>query len=271
MQLSHGNKSPRKTVLITGASSGFGLEFAKIFAREHYDVILIARPRGVLKKIAKDISTTYGVRTYVYEADLSVPKAADNLENWVKKEKLTIDCLINNVGIGIYGKFVENSLDRERELIQLNITLLTELCHKFIPGMIQKGGGHVLNIASIAAFQPGPYYATYFASKAYVLLFSEALALEYENNNVVISALCPGPASTRFFEKAQMSQNSLILKSSLGDPKVVAEAGYEGLMKGKQIIIPGLKNKVISSGYRILSRRAIAKITQKIIENAARG
>lgn len=271
MQPSRARKTSEKTVLITGASSGFGLEFAKIFAREQYDVILISRPRGVLKKIAKDLSTSYGVSAHVYEADLSIPGAADKLHGWVKKEGLTVDCLINNVGIGIYGKFVENSLDRERELIQLNITLLTELCHIFIPEMIKRGGGHVLNIASIAAFQPGPYYATYFASKAYVLLFSEALAVEYEKDNVVISALCPGPASTRFFEKARMSQDSMILKSSLEDPKVVAEAGYEGLMKGKQIIIPGLKNKVISSGYRILSRRAMVKITQKIIENAARG
>lgn len=258
-----------KTVLITGATSGFGLEFARIFARHGYDLILTARNEKNLKKIAAELKSRYSAHIYYFGTDLSKPRAAEALYNWTVSKKLKVGCLINNAGIGNYGRFIDIALDKERELLELNIVVLTELCHKFIPDMIRRGGGKILNVASIAAFQAGAFYATYFASKAYVLLFSEALAEEYNEDNITVSALCPGPSRTRFFEKAKMTTKSLLLRASFLDPRAVAEAGFRGLMRGDIIITPGLRYKLLSKSYRILPRTIIARITKILIETAA--
>lgn len=260
-----------KIALITGASSGFGLEFAHLFARDGYNLIITARPDTKLESTAKKIREEYHIQVYPYNIDLSGHMAAQKLYQWVKQQKLRVNCLINNAGIGNFGRFAENSLEREHELLELNIVSLAELCHQFIPDMIAAGGGKILNVASIAAFQPGAYYATYFASKAFVLLFSEALALEYAKDNITVTALCPGVSRTNFFKRARMAETSSMLQLHLKTADFVAKAGYQGLMKGSRIVIPGFRNKLISKSYRILPRSMLAHITKKMVEIASRG
>ena len=268
------NKAGRhkgKIALITGASSGFGLEFAKLFAQDGYDLIITARPDSELEPIARELATTYQIKVYTHLIDLSETHSAQKLYRWVEEQSLKISFLINNAGIGVYGRFADNSLEREHELLELNVVSLAELCHQFIPQMVAGGGGRILNVASIAAFQPGAYYATYFASKAFVLLFSEALALEYAKENITVTALCPGVSRTNFFKRAGMPESSRLLQSQLKNAGFVAKAGYRGLMKGSRMVTPGLRNKLVSKSYRFLPRSVIARITKKMVETAGRG
>lgn len=264
-------KHEGKTALITGASSGFGLEFAKLFATDGCELIVTARPGTEIEKIAAELQKNYGVPVKAFSIDLSEYGSAKKLYDLVKNSALSVDFLINNAGIGNFGRFADNSFEREHELLELNVVSLAELCHHFIPDMVKKGGGRILNVASIAAFQAGAYYATYFASKAFVLLFSEAVALEYKKDNITVTALCPGISRTNFFKRAGMPESSPLLQTAMGPAYRVAKAGYVGMLKGKQIVTPGIKNKFISKTYRWLPRKAIAKVTQKLVEVAGRG
>jgi uncharacterized protein len=257
-----------KAALITGASSGFGLEFAKLFAADKCDLVITSRPGTEIEKLAKELAKEYGIKVFPMEIDMSQANAAKKIFDAVKEKKIKIDYLINNAGIGNFGRFADNPFEKEHELLELNIVTLAELCHHFIPEMVKNGGGKILNVASIAAFQPGAYYATYFASKAFVLLFSEALAMEYKKDNITVTALCPGVSRTNFFKRAGMRENSWLLQINLGDAKKVARAGYKGLLKGKTIVTPGLRNKFVSKNYRWLPRKVIGAITKKMVEIA---
>jgi len=260
-----------KIALITGSSSGFGLEFSNLFAADGCELIITARPGTDIASIGKQLHEIYSVPVTTFEIDLSEHGSAKKLYDFVKSKGKNVDFLINNAGIGNFGRFADNSLEREHELLELNVVSLAELCHHFIPDMVKKGGGKILNVASIAAFQAGAYYATYFASKAFVLLFSEALALEYKKDKITVTALCPGISRTNFFKRAGMPVSSPVLQTAMGPAYLVAKAGYKGMLKGKQIVTPGLKNKFISKSYRWLPRKAIAKVTQKLVEIAGRG
>jgi uncharacterized protein len=257
-----------KVALITGASSGFGLEFAKLFAKDKFDLVITARPDSDIEKTAEDLKKDYGVNVIPLKIDLSEADSAGKLFKIIKDRKINVDYLINNAGIGNFGRFADNAFEKEHELLELNIVSLAELCHHFIPDMVKRGGGRILNVASIAAFQAGAYYATYFASKAFVLLFSEALAIEYKKDNITVTALCPGISKTNFFKRAGMKENHWIMKLSMGEAAKVAKAGYKGIMKGKRIVTPGLKNKFISKSYRWIPRRTLAAITKKLVEIA---
>ncbi len=270
-EMKKSNAKFQGAALITGASSGFGLEFAKLFAADGYDLLVTARPGSKLAKIATDLAGQYGVRVEFTELDLAEPASAAQLHAWTTKLGWKVSYLINNAGVGIYGKFASNAWSRELELIELNVRALAELCHLYLPDMAGYGGGRVLNVSSIAAFQPGAYYSTYFASKAFVLLFSEALALESAEDNITVTTLCPGVSRTNFFDRAQMKRSSLILRTYLMNPKDVASAGYRGLHRGAGLVTPGLRNQVVSKSYRWLPRQAIAKITRELVKNAARG
>jgi short-subunit dehydrogenase len=263
--------SKSKVALITGASSGFGLEFARLFAKDHHDLVITARPGSDLSKIALEIEKKYAVRVLPIEIDLSEENAAKKLYDQIKEKDLNVYFLINNAGIGSFGRFADNSFQKEHELLQLNVVALAELCHHFIPDMVKGGGGKILNLASIAAFQPGAYYATYFSSKAFVLLFSEALALEYKKDNITVTTLCPGVSRTNFFNRAGMKTSSWLMKLYLGEARKVALAGYNGLLKGKTLVTPGMRNKLVAQSYRWLPRKVIAGITKKIVEVASRG
>ncbi|MBI5044413.1 MAG: SDR family oxidoreductase [Candidatus Levybacteria bacterium] len=263
--------SPKKSVLITGASSGIGKEFARVFAENGYDLLLTGRAESELKKIAYDIQESYGVEVAIKAIDLTTNNAAEKLFDWAITIEPRITCLVNNAGIGNYGKFSKIPWEKENELLQLNITVLTRLCHLFIPYFKEKREGYILNVASMAGFQPGPYFSTYYASKSYVLLFTEALALEHKNDNIHISALCPGPSPTNFFKRANFPNSSFVLKFSMLSPAKVARIGYKGLMQGKTIIIPSFKYHAIPLGSRFFPRKTTAKISKKFVEIASRG
>ena len=259
----------RKTALITGASAGFGYEFAKLFAQDGYNLVLTALHGEKLTRVAKKLSKQYGVGVVCTELDLSLPGAASKLHKWVSKQNISVDFLVNNAGIGLYGRFTDHTLAQEQGLIQLNVNALAELCHLFIPDMVKAGGGKILNVASIAAFQAGPYYASYFASKAFVLLLSEALYYEYAPDNVTVTAVCPGVSRTGFFKRAGMREDSRMLQGYFMEAPDVAAAGYRAMMKGKRIVIPGNRNRFVALGYRLFPRGVINRITRQLVSSSA--
>jgi uncharacterized protein len=260
----------KPTALITGASSGFGAEFCKLFAADGHDLVITSRHDEDLTTQAAELEKAYGVKVWHFPQDLSKPGSATKLFEWTQKQKINVSILVNNAGIGLFGHFADHKLEQEQALLQLNMTSLTELCHLYIPQMKQHGGGKILNIASIAAFQAGPLYATYFASKGYVLLFSEALHEEYAKDNIVVSTLCPGVSKTQFFKNAAMPEDSALLQGYLMTAEQVAEAGYAGLQANKRVIVPGFRNKLVALGYRILPRATITHIAYKLISKTGR-
>src|SRR5277367_149242 len=191
-----------KTALITGASFGIGLELARIFAREGYSLVLVARTADRLRQLASELEKNHGTRSLILAVDLTDPGASAYVLDQTTRADLQVDVLVNNAGFGQYGLFAENDLEECLRQIQLNITTLTHLTRLYLPAMIERKTGGILNVASTAAFQPGPLMAVYFATKAYVLHFSEALANELHGKGVTVSCLCPGPTATEFQERA---------------------------------------------------------------------
>ncbi len=261
----------RQVALITGASTGIGREFARIFARHGHDLLLIANVEKQLKTVAQELSQTTSVKVDILCLDLTHPLAGEKITKYIEKQGLRVSILVNNAGIGNYGKFSSVPWEKQKHLLDLNIGALTELCHRMIRHMQKHGGGKILNVASMAGFGPGPYWATYYASKAYVLLFTEALREEYRKDNIVISAVCPGPSPTMFLPKAPMSDSSRLMRTFMVPPARIAELGYQGFMKGKDIIIPGLIFRLVPLGARLLPRRWITKISRILVEIAAKG
>jgi hypothetical protein len=256
----------RKTALITGASGGIGYEFARIFAREGYNLVLVARTESKLAQIKGDLEKKHGISVKVLAKDLAEPSAPQEIFSELQGESISVDALINNAGFTVYGPFAETSLQKELELLQVNMVALTHLTKLFLPGMIEKGWGKVLNVASTAAFQPGPLMACYYASKAYVLFFSEALAVELEGTGITVTALCPGPTETGFQKRGNMEDSKLVAGRKIMDARTVAKAGYRALMKGQPVVIPGLSNLVIAEAVRFMPRRLVARIVGRAQE-----
>ena len=247
------------TALITGASSGIGLELARIFARESYRVVLVARNEKRLEEIAQELRPA---DDQVIGIDLSLPGAAEEIHSKLPK----IDVLVNNAGFGVFGKFVEKGLAEELNMMQLNMTALVILTRLYLPSMIAAGRGKIMNVASTAAFQPGPLMAIYFATKAFVLSFSEAIANELEGTGVTVTALCPGPTTSDFQARAQMQNSGLVKGRKMMDARKVAEAGYRALMAGKRIEIPGLANKLLTQSLRFSPRSMVTKMVRRMQE-----
>jgi hypothetical protein len=247
------------TALITGASGGIGLELARIFAREGYRVVLVARNEKRLKEIAQELRPA---ESEVIALDLSLPGAAEEIHGKTSK----VDVLVNNAGFGVFGKFVEKGLAEELNMMQLNMTALVILTRLYLPSMIAAGSGKIMNLASTAAFQPGPLMAIYFATKAFVLSFSEAIANELEGTGVTVTALCPGPTTSDFQERAQMQNSGLVKGRKMMDARTVAEAGYRALMAGKRIEIPGLANKLLIQSLRLSPRSIVTKMVRRMQE-----
>jgi short-subunit dehydrogenase len=197
-------QTQKKTALITGASGGIGLDLARLFAEGGYDVVLVARTESKLKELATELASKHGVSARAVAADLADPAAPAQLMERLKAEGVQVDVLVNNAGYGGYGTFAETELDAELKMIQLNISALTALSKAVLPGMLARKSGRILNVASTAAFQPGPLMAVYYATKAYVLSFSEALANETKGTGVTVTCLCPGPTKTGFQQQAKM-------------------------------------------------------------------
>jgi len=248
-------------VLVTGASSGIGYELAKRFARDGHDLVLVARSREKLEAIGKELIGTAGVQVKRIAKDLSRPRAAEETFDELTRESIPIEVLVNCAGFGTYGAFAETDIVAEREMIQLNVVALTELTKLAVRAMVRRGNGRVLNVASTAAFQPGPRMAVYYATKAYVLSFSEALANELDGTGVAVSTLCPGPTRTGFGVRARM-EGARVYKTGVMDAAAAAEAGYHGLKNGKAVIIPGLRNKLIALAARLAPRKLVIATTR---------
>lgn len=268
-----------KTVLITGASSGIGYEFAKIYAENGYNLVVVARNEDKLEVLKKEIleKISKNVKITVIEADLSQENAAERLYNQIKSNNLKIDTLVNNAGIGIYGKFSEfdeEMMKKNDSMINLNIKAVVELTRLFLADMMKAGNGEILNVSSIAAFMPGPLMSTYYASKAFIQSFTEAIREELRDDicgkNIKISALCPGPTATEFEKSSNLEKSSLFERMKVMIAKKVAEIGYKEFQKGKAIIIPGIFNRIAVFGTRFLSRKFIVKTARKLQEKKER-
>jgi uncharacterized protein len=257
----------QETALITGASFGLGLEFAKLFAQDGYNLVLTARSGQVLEELAQELHHKYGIQVHVIAKDLSAPNAPKDIVDEIERLGITIDILVNNAGFGVYGPFAKTNVDKELQLLQVNIVALTQLTKLLLPGMIQRRSGKILNVSSTAAFQPGPLMAVYYASKAYVLSFSEAIAYELKGTGVTLSVLCPGPTITNFQTSANMELSKLFTRKGMVlDAKTVATAGYKGLMSGKRLIIPGFLNKLPVFFLRFAPRSIVPAVVRKIQE-----
>lgn len=235
-----------KTVLITGASSGIGAEFARVFAQNSYQLVLVARRKEKLEALANELSEKYKVKTYIFPFDLSQPGAADAVLEYVKGQGITIDTLVNNAGFGDFGPFLETNWEKENQMMQLNMVALTHLTKVFAKEMVEKNiKGAILNVASTAAFQPGPLWAVYFATKAYVLSFTEAIAFEFRNQGIKVTALCPGPTESEFGAVANVVSSDLF-DSKIPDSRQVAKFGFKQLMKNKTVAVHGFKNRFLA-------------------------
>jgi short-subunit dehydrogenase len=251
----------RPVALITGASSGIGREFVRIFAQSACDVVLVARDVNRLEEIAQQ-ARALGVSATVIGKDLSLSTSAPEIFSCLQESGTEIDFLINNAGLGTHGPFASIPMEADLRLLQVNIVALTQLTKLFLPGMIQRRRGKVLNVASLAAFQPGPLMATYFASKAYVLSVSEALAYEVAGTGVTVTALCPGPVRTEFRKRAG-SEGKRTLGRTM-DPASVARAGYRGMMRGRRIVIPNIGGRLVAMLGRLAPRALLTWAAAKM-------
>jgi len=258
----------KKTALITGASGGIGFELAKLFAADGYDLVLVARTRETLQKLAEELSARYGVRAEVLPKDLALPGAPEEIHRQLGQSGVAVDILVNNAGFGTFGFFAETPPASTMEMLQVNMTALTHLTRLFVEDMRSKKFGRILNVASTAAFQPGPLMAVYYATKAYVLSFSEALANELRGTGVSVTVLCPGPTHTGFQKRAHMEGSPLTSGGNLPvmDAATVARIGYRGLMKGKTIVIPGFVNRLLVFSVRFGPRSVVTSIARRLQE-----
>ena len=243
--------------MVTGASAGLGAEFARLCAARGEALVLVARRRDRLEALAAELGGAE-----IVAMDLAVPGASARLLAEIEQRRLHVDCLINNAGFGLVGRFAALPLARQREIIDLNIGALTELTHLVLPGMIERRSGRILNVASTAAFQAGPGFAVYFASKAFVLSFTEALHQELKGKGIKVSALCPGPTATEFGEVAGYRSNVPDFVSA--DARSVCEAGLRGLERNQAVIVPGLFNKVTAQSSRFLPRAVIRRVVARL-------
>lgn len=247
------------TVLITGASTGIGYELTKLFAKDNYNLVLVARNIEKLNSMANEIQEKYGVQVKAVGKDLSLPDSSYEIFKEITGCNIDIDVLVNNAGSGSCGLFHEIDYEKDIEMIQLNVTSLTCLTKLFARKMIEKGNGKILNVASTGAYQPGPYIAVYYATKAYVLSFSEAIYNELKDYGITVTTICPGATKTEFSKRA----GKMDIKTAM-DPKTVAISAFNGLKKNKRLIIPGTANKIAIIASKLLPGSILAKTVGKI-------
>ncbi len=254
-----------RRALITGASGGIGYELAGVFAREGWNLILVARGLSKMKVLAEKLTKSYGISVSVIGKDLSLAAAPRELFQETQLKGLQVDALVNNAGFGSYGLFSQSDLTTSTDMLELNVVALTKLTRLYLDPMLQNKKGWIMNVASTAAFQPGPLMAVYYASKAYVLSFSEALSNELKATGVSVTVLCPGATETGFRDAAQMGQSKLFKKRVMLADRVARE-GYRGMMEHKVIVIPGLKNKILASSVRFSPRSIVPIVVRKMME-----
>ena len=252
-----------KTALITGSSNGIGYELAKIHAEKGDNLVLVARSISKLDELKKELEVKNKILVYTICKDLSLPEAAREVYDELKQKNITIDYLINNAGLGDFALFAESDWEKQKEMINLNITALTYLTWLFLTDMIKKGSGKIMNVASTAAFQPGPTMSVYFATKAFVLSFSEALDTEVRDKGITVTALCPGSTESGF-HAAAMGDSKLVKERRLPSSKQVADYGYRAMMKGRTVAIHGIMNAIMANAVRFIPRAIIVKSVKKI-------
>lgn len=250
-----------KTAVITGASSGLGLEFVKLFANDGYNLVVIARNEQKLLEIKQNYPT---INVTVIPKDLSKPGTIIEIVNELDMQQIQVDVLVNNAGFGLLGSFESLSIEQQLNMIQLNISSLTELTYHLLPKLKMSESGKILNVASTAAFQPGPNMAVYYATKAFVLSFSEALAEELKEHNITVTTLCPGATKTNFSSVAKVENTKMFSNAMSSD--VVAQQGYRALMQGKGVVITGGSNKVGALAAKFLPRRTAAKVAKLVMK-----
>lgn len=239
---------------------------AQLFAREGHNLVLVARNQETLLKLAEKLEQEYGIRAIVISKDLSLSSTPEEIFSELSEKSIPVHILVNNAGFGTRGMFSEADIDSQLKMIQVNMTALTHLTRLFLEGMLRSRKGRILNVASTAAFQPGPLMAVYYATKAYVLSFSEALASELRGSGVTVTALCPGPTRTEFQRRAGM-EGSRLFRSGVMDSRTVAEAGYRGLMKGKAVVIPGLRNRLVALAVKLVPRKWVIGAVRRMNDN----
>lgn len=248
-----------QTALITGASSGIGRALAQQFAVHGYDVVLVARSTGTLEEVARTLVTS--VR--VLSADLSKTGSAAALVEQLRQGGIQVDVLVNNAGFGLQGEFTALPFDQQIEMIQLNVVTLTELTRLLLPGMLQRRSGGVLNVASTAAFQPGPLMSVYYATKAFVLSFTEGIAEEVVGRGVKVTCLCPGPTETAFADRAGMRGTNLF-KAGAMNVEQVAREGFDGWNSGKVVVVPGFANRRGMLAVRLSPRAFVRRVVKRM-------
>ncbi len=249
--------------VVTGASGGIGLEIARELARRGYALALSARSRDALEALAADLRAAHEVRCVVCALDLGAPGGADALARALHEASVVPEVLVNNAGIGVYGPFAEADADRVQAMLELNMVALTRLTRQLLPGMLGLGRARILNVASTAAFQPGPGMAAYFASKAYVLSLSEALDAELRRRGVTVTALCPGPTRTGFVARAA-AERAAMLRGGLADARGVARAGVAGMLRGRRVVIAGWGNRMMVRAGRWAPLRLVTWIAGRM-------
>ncbi len=252
------------TALITGASNGIGLELAKIHASKGGNLVLVARNITKLNELKLELENKFKVNITIIDKDLSLPNSASEVYNETKKLNIEIDYLINNAGFGDFGFFEETNWDKELQMINLNITTLTQFTKLYLKDMLFRKSGKIMNVASTAAFQSGPTMAVYYATKAYVLSFSEALDNEVNSKGVSVTTLCPGATQSGFQVAAAMEESALVKNKKLPTSKEVAVYGYNAMIKGKTVAIHGMMNYLMANSVRFFPRAIVVKLTRKI-------
>lgn len=250
----------KKTIVITGASGGIGRELSEIYAKKGHDLFLISRDERKLERVKETLEEDYGIRVGYFPIDLAKPGSANIVFEEMQTRGLQVDLLINNAGFGLAGRFEENDHQREVDMINLNITTLMELSKMVLHQMKKRSSGHIVNIASVAAFLPGPYMAVYYATKAFVLSFTEALSEELKGSGVFVTAICPGPTISGFQKEAEMESLKVLRFSNVMTSEKVAQLAVKGIEKKKVIVVTGLMNKLIVQLPRISPRAFVRKV-----------
>jgi short-subunit dehydrogenase len=253
-----------ETVLVTGASSGIGLELASVFAEQGSSLVLTARREEKLEELADRLRSQHDSDVHVVAADLADPAAPSDIQRAIHEQDITIDVVVNNAGFGVHGPLYELPVQRQLDLLQVNLVALTHLTRRFLPGMVERGRGGVLNVASTAAFQPGPTMAAYFASKAFVLSLTEALAEELRGTGVTATCLAPGPTATEFEDQADM-KGVLLFRLGTMTARNVARAGYRGFRRGKVLVVPRITNRMAAMAVRFAPRSLVRKVTKRLL------
>jgi len=258
----------RATALVTGASSGIGAELARIHAGHGGDLVLVARRADRLEALKSELEQAHSIKAHVIAKDLTDPEAARQIHEELASQNIQIDYLINNAGFGYGGMFHEQDWARNESMIKVNVLALAALTRLFVPEMIARRSGRILNVASMAAFLPGPLQAVYYATKAFVVSFSEAVNNELAGTGVTVTALCPGPVDTEFIERANLRKAKGFARTV--SPRGVARAGYHAMLKGKPIIVPGFVNKlIIHLLLRLTPRKQATAISRAMMEKKA--